>query len=352
MANPAVSVAGLTKTFGDIRAVDGLEFDVAGGRFLALLGPSACGKTTTLRLIAGFERPDSGRIAVGGRVVADPRTFLPPERRRVGIVVQDYALFPHLDVGGNVGYGLRGGAKNAARVQEMLELVGLAGLGRRMPHELSGGQQQRVAIARALAPQPEVLLLDEPFSNLDAALRSRVRAELRDILKKAGATAIFVTHDREEALSLADEVAILWQGRLVQVGTPDVVYQQPASLEIAAFLGDADILPGEAGGGYVTCELGTLPLCPPAHGEAQILIRPEAVRLCSDPEGAASVVASQFYGHDQLVAVRLKSGRLLRARLGPWETFKVGECVTVGVEGAVTTFPAEPSTTSTEPVRR
>ena len=343
MAEPAVRVGGLSKRFGDVRAADAISFDAERGAFLALLGPSGCGKTTTLRLIAGFERPDSGRIAVGGRVVAAPGTFVPPERRQVGMVFQDYALFPHLDVARNVGYGLSGRAGRADRVREMLELVGLAELGARMPHELSGGQQQRVALARALAPKPEVLLLDEPFSNLDAALRARVRAEVREILRTAGATAIFVTHDREEALSLADRVAVLWQGRLIQIARPDELYRRPASPEVAAFIGDADLFPGRASGGSVACELGTLPVCPPAHGPVHVLIRPESVRLAATPDGSAVVTAHEFYGHDQVVVVRLASGRRLRARLGPRENFHPGDYVEVGVEGPVSTFPHGPT---------
>ena len=337
----AVRVEDLTRRFGRVVAVDDLGFAVPRGRLLALLGPSGCGKTTTLRLIAGFERPDGGRIVVGGRVAADRATgaYLPPERRRVGMVFQDYALFPHLDVAGNVGFGLRDRAGRAARVGDVLELVGLAGLERRMPHELSGGQQQRVALARALAPCPEVLLLDEPFSNLDPALRARVRAELREILRRADATAIFVTHDRDEALSLADEVAVLWQGRLAQLGPPDELYRRPANLDVARFIGDADVLPGVAHGGQVTCEVGTLPSCAPTHGDVTVLVRPETVRLCPNPDATAVVVTREFYGHDQLVTVRLPSGRLVRARLGPWQAFRDGERVDVTVEGVVALFP-------------
>ena len=337
----AVHVENLTKRFGRVLAVDDLGLSVARGRLLALLGPSGCGKTTTLRLIAGFERPDAGRIVVGGQVVADRATgtYLPPERRRVGMVFQDYALFPHLDVAGNVGFGLRGRAGRDRRVGEVLDLVGLAGLERRMPHELSGGQQQRVALARALAPCPEVLLLDEPFSNLDPALRARVRAELREILRRAEATAIFVTHDRDEALSLADEVAVLWQGRLAQLAAPDDLYRRPANLDVAQFIGDADVLPGVAHGGQVSCEVGTLPSCAPTYGEVKVLVRPETVRLCPDRDAAAVVVAREFYGHDQLVTVRLPSGRLLRARLGPWQSFQDGERVEVAVDGVVALFP-------------
>ena len=344
MPESAVRTSHLTKTFGDVVAVEDASFAVERGQVLALLGPSGCGKTTTLRLIAGFERPDEGRIEVGGRVVADSGTFLPPESRRVGMVFQDYALFPHLDVAGNVGYGLARSRERETRIGEMLELVGLSDVARRMPHELSGGQQQRVALARALAPQPDVLLLDEPFSNLDATLRARVRAEVREILKSADATAIFVTHDREEALSLADLVAVLWRGRVVQIESPDRLYERPASLDVANFIGDADVLPGEADGERVACELGTLVGATPAHGQVRVVIRPEAVRLRSDPVGPGLVTGREFYVHDQLVTVRLPSGRSLRARLGPREAFAPGDRVSVDVEGEVVVFPAELAT--------
>jgi len=271
--------------------------------------------------------------------VSGGATFLPPERRRVGLVFQDYALFPHLDVAGNVGFGLRDRARRAERVGEVLELVGLGGLERRMPHQLSGGQQQRVALARALAPEPEILLLDEPFSNLDPALRAHVRAEVREILARARATAIFVTHDREEALSLADQVAVLWEGRLAQIGTPDELYRRPANLDVAGFIGDADVLPGVAHGGQVDCELGTLPGCPPAYGEVAVLVRPEDVRLCADPSGTGTIARREFYGHDQLVTVRLASGRRLRARLGRWQSFEPGARVEIAVDGVVALFP-------------
>ena len=343
MSENALEVRGLHKSFGEVAAVRGVDLDVRVGEVCALLGPSGCGKTTMLRLIAGLERPDAGTVAVAGREVDSNGTHIAPEKRSIGMVFQDYALFPHLDVAQNVGYGLSGRAGRADRVREMLELVGLVELGARMPHELSGGQQQRVALARALAPKPEVLLLDEPFSNLDAALRARVRAEVREILRTAGATAIFVTHDREEALSLADRVAVLWQGRLIQIARPDELYRRPASPEVAAFIGDADLFPGRASGGSVACELGTLPVCPPAHGPVHVLIRPESVRLAATPDGSAVVTAHEFYGHDQVVVVRLASGRRLRARLGPRENFHPGDYVEVGVEGPVSTFPHGPT---------
>ena len=214
----ALRCDGLSKAFGDAAAVDDASFHVTAGTVLALLGPSGCGKTTTLRLIAGLDRPDAGTIVLGGSEVQGPDVSVPPERRRVGLVFQDYALFPHLDVRANVGFGLSRRNGRAARVAETLELVGLSALASRMPHELSGGQQQRVALARALAPNPRVVLLDEPFSNLDAALRNDLRNDVRRVLRESGTTAVFVTHDQEEALSLADQVAVMIDGRVLQVG--------------------------------------------------------------------------------------------------------------------------------------
>ena len=223
MAMSSVSCDCLYKSFGEARAVNGFSLEVGEGETVAIVGPSGCGKTTTLRLIAGFERPDSGTIAVGGRVLAGPGVFVPPEKRRIGVVFQDYALFPHFDVAGNVAYGLGRGASRG-RVSEVLDLVGLGEVADRSTDELSGGQQQRVALARALAPAPDLILLDEPFSNLDASLREQVRGEVRRILQAQGVTSVFVTHDQEEALSLADTVAVVNEGRVEQVGTPEEVY--------------------------------------------------------------------------------------------------------------------------------
>jgi len=216
----AIDVEETTKTFGSVRAVDGLSLQVREGAVHAVLGASGCGKTTLLRLIAGFERPDTGTLRIAENTVSGPGIFIQPERRRIGMVFQDYALFPHLNVHLNVAFGLSRGSGREARVREVLEMVSLSGLGERMPHELSGGQQQRVALARALAPGPELILLDEPFSNLDAHLRVQVRDQVRRILRDVGATAVFVTHDQEEALSLADEVSVMWKGRILQTAPP------------------------------------------------------------------------------------------------------------------------------------
>jgi iron(III) transport system ATP-binding protein len=256
------------------------------------------------------------------------------------MVFQEYALFPHLDVAGNIGFGLRGSAnENARRVNEMLELVGLTGLGKRMPFELSGGQQQRVALARALAPQPEVLLLDEPFSNLDAALRMQVRGEVRSILKAAGITGVFVTHDQEEALSLADEVAVMMHGRVVQSAPPEVLYSHPATRDVAAFVGEANFLRGQAEDSTVQCILGRLPLIKPAEGAVFILIRPENIHLTAiDGEGNASVIWREFYGHDQRVGLRLRDNTKLVARLDSLQTYPVGQALQVEIVGEVRVF--------------
>jgi iron(III) transport system ATP-binding protein len=329
MEQPALLVEGLEKWFGRVRAVNDMSFRVARGQILALFGPSGCGKTTALRLVAGFERPDGGRVEIDGQRVAGGGVYVPPERRRVGIVFQDYALFPHFTVADNVAFGLPRSAARARQVEALLEQVGLGGLGARWPHQLSGGQQQRVALARALAPRPRLLLLDEPFSNLDAALRARVRVEVRAILAEAGLTAVFVTHDRDEALSLADEVAVLEAGRILQIGPPDELYRSPASPTVAAAVADADFLDAAAQGDRATCEIGTVHLAHPAQGAVRVLLRPELVALERHAEGHATVQSRQFFGADQLLAVALPSGAVVRARLPSDRDFPIGERVTV-----------------------
>jgi iron(III) transport system ATP-binding protein len=332
-------VRGLTKTFEGTVAVAEVDLDVRPGELLALLGPSGCGKTTTLRLIAGFERPDEGSIDVAGRTVAGPGIFIPPERRNIGLVFQDYALFPHMRVIDNVGYGVANRSGRKQRSMEMLELVGLADKSDRFPHELSGGEQQRVAIARALAPEPTLLLLDEPFSNLDAALRTRVRAEVHEILQRAGATSVFVTHDQEEALSLADRIAVMQQGAVLQIGTPFELYTRPEHAFVAAFVGDADVIAGDSDGTKATTTLGTMAIVGAAPtGPVDVLIRPENVRLQLDGSGGGDVRRITYYGHDQLIEVDLAGGGQVRARTGPGPAFEPGDRVAVHVVGEVVVF--------------
>ncbi len=338
--DPAVRVRHAVKRFPGVAAANGVSLELPKGQLMALLGPSGCGKTTTLRLIAGFESLDAGEIEIGGQLVAGPGLHLPPERRRVGMVFQEYALFPHLSVAHNILFGLHAYAGDRQRrMATVLDLVGLSGYEQRMPHELSGGQQQRVALARALAPEPDLILLDEPFSNLDAGLRVRVRAEVRSILRQANATAIFVTHDQEEALSLVDSVAVLIQGVVHQVATPQKLYRQPVDVHVAAFLGDANFLPGTATGRQVECELGTLESVTENAGPVDVLVRPENLAVMPAAADAPSRVRNiHFFGHDQLVSVQLASGRLVDARLGPMYHFAVGQPVQLRVEGPVMTY--------------
>jgi len=305
-------LASLRKEFPGHVAVADLALDVAKGEILALLGPSGSGKTTTLRLLAGFETPDAGRIVVEGEDV----TSLPPERRRFGMVFQNYALFPHLDVGQNVAFGLRAGrATRERRVADALAMVDLAGYERRPVTALSGGQQQRVALARSLAPEPRVLLLDEPLSNLDPTLRERTRRELRDAIKRVGITTVFVTHEQEEAFDLGDRVAVLNEGRLEQVGTPDELYDRPASAFVAAFVGHANVLPGEA--------LGEAAL-------SRVMVRPEAMRFGDGPL-AGTVTARRFAGGFAYFTVHQPSGTSFEV-FAPHDATAVGAEVRVAVD--------------------
>ena len=293
-----LDVSGLTKTFaGAARpAVDEVGFTVAPGEIFALLGPSGCGKSTTLRMIAGFEAPDAGSIVLGER---DITTAL-PERRSIGIVFQDYALFPHLTALNNIIFAVRGGDRASRRraAERHLAMVGLESYGDRYPDQLSGGQQQRVALARTFAAAPRLVLLDEPFSNLDAALRHTTRRELHTLLKSTGVGTVFVTHDQEEALSFADRLAVMSQGRIEQIGRPEDVYTRPRNAFVARFLGRTNLIPAEALGDEAATALGRLPLATPAHGNVLLSLRPEHVLLEEDPASAAVVRARDFKGHD------------------------------------------------------
>ncbi|HVL23579.1 MAG TPA: ABC transporter ATP-binding protein [Thermomicrobiales bacterium] len=339
-----LTVTGVRKAFGDKTIIDGIDLEVRQGELVALLGPSGSGKTTMLRLIAGFEDADAGEIRLANRIVVHDHISVPPERRKIGMVFQDYALFPHLSVRDNVAFGLPRAKTRDARVREVLERVGLGPWIDQMPHFLSGGQQQRVALARALAPNPAIVMLDEPFSNLDPALRGQVRADVRRILQDAGVTAILVTHDQEEALSIADRIAVMFHGQIQQIATPEDLYERPATREVAAFIGDAQFLPGEAAGGKVRTELGRLTLLEPRAGAVDVLIRPEMIALA--PAGEApgpvtgTVTSRRFFGRDQQVDVTLPSGTSLIARTPTDRRYAAGQAVSVRVSRPVLAFPS------------
>jgi iron(III) transport system ATP-binding protein len=347
-----LSVRGVHKTFGSARdaqgAVEvlrGIDLDVEPGSLVAVLGPSGCGKTTLLRLVAGFDRPDSGSIELDGTLISGPGVHVHPERRRIGVVPQEGAVFPHLSVAANVAFGLARKGRTE-RVEEMLDLVGMSGLGSRMPHELSGGQLQRVALARALAPRPALVLLDEPFAALDTSLRASVRAQVREALCAVGATAVLVTHDQEEALSVADDVAILAGGRVVQHGRPMSVYSRPASAQVAQFLGDAMVLAASSDGTRATSALGSVRVLGATPGRGHVVLRPE--QLVVLPRGAGGVegdvVSTEFFGHDALVTVSLAGQHtLVRSRmLGAPLHLVPGTPVSVFVKGEGTYFADPP----------
>jgi len=348
----ALTLADVVIGYGGPPVVRGVSLDVIDREFLAILGASGSGKTTLLRAIAGYLRPTSGTITVAGELVAGPHTFVPPEKRRIGVVPQEGALFPHLDVAGNIAFGLSRDKKSArARVEQLLEMVDLQGLGKARPHELSGGQQQRVALARALAPEPALLLLDEPFSSLDAALRSEVRTQVRTLLREVGTTTILVTHDQEEALSLADRVAVMADGLVQQIGAPWSIYEQPTTLEVARFVGDLVELPvNSVGDSSVQTVLGPIQLTGQAPTTADItprtrvVLRPEQLVLVADRpvgdvpadhhRGTRGVVeAISYHGHDSLTSVRLDDGPVVAVRAAGGSGVAPGDAVRVVVTG-------------------
>ena len=336
-----VSLRGVSKSFGALQAVREVSLEIERGELMAVLGPSGCGKTTLLRTIAGFERPDAGTVVVGDEVVAGSGRFVPPERRRIGMVFQDYALFPHLTVRANVAFGLAARPRDERDPVTLrtLELVGLQHKADRYPHELSGGERQRVALARAMAPGPALVLLDEPFSSLDASLRAGLRREVELILRDAEATALLVTHDQEEALSLADRLAVMREGRIVQVGAPEEVYVRPASRWAAQFVGEVNVLSGVAHGSGVETELGVFDLRAPASGSVHVAVRPEQLELRADHDGNAEVVAREFRGHDVLYRLRHEAGRVVLVQLPSLELHEVGARVFVRpAPSAVTTL--------------
>jgi iron(III) transport system ATP-binding protein len=340
-----LQVYALDKAFGTTRVLRGVDLTVPEASLVAVLGPSGCGKTTLLRIVAGFERPDRGTIAIGGRVVSRPGVAVPPERRRIGFVPQEGALFPHLSVGRNVAFGLGRGGRRSRRVEEVLELVGLAGYAERMPHELSGGQQQRVALARALAPEPALVLLDEPFSALDTALRAAVRDDVRAALTAAGATAVLVTHDQQEALSMADLVAVLRDGRVVQADPPAALYAEPADVGVATFVGEAVVLDVVVARGMAASPLGALAVRGGAavpDGPGTAVLRPEQVVLTGPGVGVpAHVLDIAFYGHDASVRLAVDGvvSPVLARTQGPLPV-RAGDTVGLLVTGAAAFFPA------------
>jgi len=310
---------------------------IAAGESLALLGPSGCGKTTLLRLIAGLERPTGGTIAIGDLRVAGGSDWVPPEQRRVGMVFQDWALFPHLTIEANVAYGLPRAERKSGKVRDALELVGLGDLGDRMPDTLSGGQQQRVALARALAPQPAVLLLDEPFSNLDTSLRIEVRTDVHRLLHELGITAVFVTHDQEEAFVLGDQVAVMRDGRIVQVDTPQGLYTDPADRQVAEFVGAGSLVRTTALNGKAESPCGPINVSVDG-GPIDVLFRPEQLELLD--HGDATVDLVEYYGHDVMVFVR-SDDSLLRVRCAPDVAVQRGDKVGLAFTGSTAVaFPA------------
>ena len=331
---PLLTVEGLHKSFGATKVLVDFNLTLHAGEMLSLLGPSGCGKTTLLRLVAGLERADRGKVSLDGTAVDGDGSWVRPEDRNVGMVFQDWALFPHLDVAGNVGYGVPR-RQRAAEVAKTLDLVNLPGIQSRTPDTLSGGQQQRVALARALAPKPTVLLLDEPFSNLDAALRREVRTEVRELLRAAEMTAVFVTHDREEALVVGDRVAVMDAGRIVQIGSPSEIYQRPATAWVAAFVGAVSLYPAVAAGTAAETDFGPIPLLDPCQGPVEVAVRPEAVDLHSGDGGTGEHIVEHFeyQGPDAMVTAVSPHGIRLHARVSGTLSFAPGDRVSPAYTG-------------------
>ena len=324
-----------SKTFpgNPVPAVNELSFCLKEGEIISILGPSGCGKTTILRLIAGFEIPDDGEVFLRDTRASGQGSHVPPEKRGVAMVFQDYALFPHLSVSKNIGFGLRKmkSSDRRRRVEEVLETIDMSGLGHRYPHQISGGQQQRVALGRALAPRPVVVLLDEPFSNLDATMRGQMRREVQAILRREGATAILVTHDQQEALSFADRVAVMNHGRIEQIDTPEAIFRQPATSFVATFVGHASFIPGQVDGQEIETEIGRIThKGNTAITEVVVMIRPDDVKLTPDPQGQGTIMSREFHGSRNFYFVALDSGVTVRSRQRSGTIYAPGLKVRVG----------------------
>jgi iron(III) transport system ATP-binding protein len=329
-----LTVRNVTKRYSVIDApvVDGIDLELYPGELLALLGPSGCGKTTVLRSIAGFEKPEHGDITLLDKTMCNKETYVRPEKRGIGFVFQDYALFPHLNVEQNIGFGLKHltRAKRQELIEKALELSGLDGLGKRAPHELSGGQQQRVALARSMAPGPKVILLDEPFSNLDATLREDTRKEVRDILKRSGMSAILVTHDQEEALTFSDRISVMNNGRIEQCGSPIDIYRNPKTPFVAQFLGTTNLIHAEAKGICAHTPFGCMDIDKNSNGEVLLSVRPEQLKIksASDEYESGIVTSRKFKGHDQYYRIRFGNKELV-VLTDHRSEFKEGELVSV-----------------------
>lgn len=339
----------LSVTFATQTILSQLSLQLKSGEIGCLLGASGCGKTTTLRTIAGFEKSSQGSIHLGGRILNDKHTQLPAHQRRIGMVFQDYALFPHLTVAQNIAFGLRGDCDKIARTEEMLNLIGMSDYRKRYPHELSGGQQQRVAIARALAPKPDLILLDEPFSNLDSELRHTLTKEVRELLKTQGTSAFLVTHDKQEAFAIADKIGVLYQGQLQQWAAPEILYRQPTTAYVAQFIGEGTLLDAivrkTAEDLYADLGFTTLPLPAdawPENAKIQVLIRPEDIRLDPNASIAAALINCDFLGDQCRYTVTTDSGQHLTLRAAAHLCQNIGETLHLDImPHTLITFPQQ-----------
>ena len=335
--NLIIRARSLEKSYGDETVLTDFNLDVWKGSIFGILGVSGSGKTTALRLLAGFENPDSGIIEMYDKIVYDEETNIPPEERNIGMVFQDYALFPHLNVEKNIGFGLTSKDINKGRLEEVLEMCNLKKYRNKFPQDISGGQQQRVALARALAPKPDVVLLDEPFTSLDAHMARDLRDEVVSLLRETETTAIIVTHDQEEALSVCDIVSVLEEGKVMQSATPQEIYLNPVSQNVANSVGDPNILKGFSKNGRVETALGTFVSA--YEGALDVSIRPECIELSLDSKGAYVVKECIFYGHDQVVSFENSAGQIFRSRSLPSTIFQSGDKISIEIS-EVTTFPS------------